>query len=137
MKTFPVLFLFVVFFAACASERVSELFRDLDSSVTEYNDLLRANEFDKAKSFVDESKRDEFEARAKAAPGLKVVGYNILRRDYQVGKGEETVDVEFRYTIPASAQVKTLIDEQKWLFVYVKEEKRKRWRLVSLLPEFK
>jgi len=138
MKTFLVLLLFVVFFTACASEKALESLReDLKSAVTEYNDLLRGNEFDKAKSFVYESKRDEFEAKVKAARGLKVVRYSILRTDYETGKGEEIVDVELTYTTSAGSQVKTLIDKQKWSFVYVKEEKRKRWRLLSPLPEFK
>jgi len=140
MKTFLLLFLVVVFCTACASEKALESYReDLQSDVTEYNDLLRANEFDKAKYFVYESKQDEFEAMAKAAQGLglKIVGYSILRTDYEIGKGQEIVDVELAYTMPAGSQMKTLIDKQKWSFVYVKEEKKKRWRLLSPLPEFK
>ena len=137
MKTFLGLLLLVALFTACAGEALKSTREDLLSSITGYNDLLRRGEFDKAKSFVVESKQAEFDARAKAAQGVKVAEYRLMRTDFETEKGEEIIDVELKYTISPGSEVKTLIDKQKWSFVYVKEEKKKRWRLFSALPEFK
>jgi hypothetical protein len=137
MKTFLAL-LFVVSFAACASEKALQSLReDLHNTVIEYNDLLHKHEFVKAESFVYEPKRNEFEAGAKAAQGVKILRYDILRTDYEIGKGEEIFDVEFIYSISPSSQVNTLIDKQQWSFLYVEKEGRKSWRLISPFPEFK
>jgi len=110
---------------------------DLQNTVIEYNDLLRWGEFNKAKLYTDSSIREEFEARAKAAKNVKIVDYRILNTDFDAEKGKQIVEVEFDYYTSLTNVVKTLLDKQRWSFVYVKEEKKKRWRLMTPLPEFK
>jgi hypothetical protein len=138
MKKLVVLSFLIVLFTACGSNKALQSFREnLQRSVREYNDLVRQNEFDKAKFFVYESVRDEFGVRAKAAKSVKVTDYRVLSTDYETGKGEEIIEVHFNYYIPPSDTLKTVMDRQKWSFVYVKDEERKRWRLMTPLPEFK
>jgi len=121
--------------SACSS--LKSFREELKDTVIAYNDLLRWNEFNKAKNFVDESLRQEFEARAKAAKNVKIADYRILNADFEAEKGEQIVEVEFDYYISPVYLVKTLVDKQKWSYVYIQKEKKKRWRLISLLPEFK
>lgn len=136
MRTLIVLLLSTIVLTACINRL--EVFReDLQNTVIEYNDLLRWGEFNKAKLYTDSSIREEFEARAKAARNVKIVDYRILSTDFEADKGEQIVEVEFDYYTSLTNVVKTLLDKQKWSFVYVKEEKKKRWRLMTPLPEFK
>jgi beta-galactosidase GanA len=124
-----------VIVSACST--LTSLREDLDDTIILYNDLLRRSEYNKAKNFVDQSKREEFEARAKTAKNVKIVDYRILSADYKTEKGEHVVEVEFDYYVSPAYIVKTLTDKQKWFYVYVEQEKKKRWRLMSPLPEFK
>jgi hypothetical protein len=132
-----VLFLCVSIAIVSACSTLTNLREDLDDTVIAYNDLLRWNEFNKAKYFVDESLRHEFEARAKAAKNAKIVDYRIVDADFKAKEGEQMVEVEFDYYISPAYMVKTLIDKQKWSYVYIEKEKKKHWRLMTLLPEFK
>jgi len=136
MRTLIVFLLSIVVLTACF-DRLKVFREDLQNTVTEYNDLLRWGEFNKAKLYTDTSIREEFEASAKNAKNVKIVDYRVLSTDFEAEKGEQIVEVEFDYYTSLTNVVKTSLDKQKWSFVYVKEEKKKRWRLMSPLPEFK
>ena len=137
MKRLLVLSLMIFLVSACSSYKALDSVReDLHNYVKEYNDLVRQNEFEKAKLLTNESVREEFDMRAQAARNVKVVDYHILSTDYQTEKGEEIVSVRFDYSTP-SGMLKSVVDEQLWSFVYVKSDQRKRWRLMTPLPEFK
>jgi len=130
----PVLILCV---CACTSYNALVADRDeLNNSVKEYNDLIRQNDFGKAKSFAADAVKQEFAARAEAAKNVRVTGYRILNTDYEDFKGAQIVKVQFDYSLPPSNTLKTLVDEQLWSFVYVKEEGRKRWKLMTPFPDF-
>src|SRR5262245_26576246 len=122
---------------ACASYNALVATReDLNNSVKEYNDLIGQNDFEKAKLFAVDAVRQEFAARMEAAKNIRVAGYRISNIDYEEVKGAEIVKVQFDYYLPASNALKTLVDEQVWSFVYVKEEGRKRWKLMTPFPDF-
>ncbi len=130
----PVLVLCVY---ACASYNALVADRDeLNNSVREYNELVRRNDFEKAKEFAADNVKQEFAARTEAARNVKVAEYRILSTDYEDFKGAEIVKVQYDYYLPPASAVKTLVDEQVWSFVYVKEEGRKRWRLMTPLADF-
>jgi len=140
MKTRIWILLFLSFsiLPACSKDKALIGYReDLNDTIKAYNDLVLSHDFQKAQLFATESIREEFRARTKAGKDVHVVSYHILNSDFQYTKGEETVNVEFDYTIPPSAQKKTLTDNQTWSFLYAKEEGKKRWRLITPLPEFK
>jgi hypothetical protein len=90
-----------------------------------------------ARNFVDQSQREEFEARAKTAKNVKIVDYRIVNADFEADRGEQIVEVEFDYYISPAYIVKTIIDEQKWSYVSTEKEKKKQWRLITTLPEFR
>lgn len=129
----------VISLSACASyDALSGVRDEYEMSIREYNNLLRSEEFEQAGRFVVDSLREEFDAKAKAARNVQVTDYQISSVDSEIElKGAAIVTVQINYTIPPSSEVKTLVDSQNWSYVYVKGEGRKRWRLMTLLPEFK
>ena len=132
-----ILFICVLSVIISACSTLTSLREELDDTVIAYNDLLRRGEFSRAKNFVDQSQKEDFEARAKIAKNVKIVDYRIVNADFEAARGEQIVEVEFDYYISPVYMVKTLIDKQKWSYVYTEKEKKKRWRLISALPEFK
>ncbi len=100
----------------------------------EKRDLLRSNQLDKARLYATESLREGFDTRAK---DVNIIDYRILTRDWEERKGAETVKVEIDYSIPPSNEVRTVLDNQKWSYMDVKNERRRNWRLMTPLPEFK
>lgn len=135
MRNVLVLCVFITIVSACST--LSSLRGDLDDTVIAYNDLLRGSEYNKAKYFVSEFIQQDFEARAKAAKDVKITDYRIVNADFKVERSEQIVEVEFDYYLSPVCLVKTLVDKQKWSYVYGVQEKKKRWRLMTTLPEFK
>lgn len=131
-----VLLLCISFAIVGACSTLKGFREDLRDTVIAYNDFLRWSEFNKAKYFVDESLRQEFESRAKAMKDVKIADYRIVNADFEAEKGDQIVEVEFDYYICPAYVVKTLVDKQKWSYVYIGREKKKHWRLMTLLPEF-
>ncbi len=130
---------FLAVLMSCATEEmtpgVRKLVDELDKNVREYNDLLRSNQFDKARLYATESLWEEFDTRAK---GVKIIDCRLLARDYrELGKGVNIVRVEIDYSIPPSSEVKTVLDNQSWDYVSQKGERKKTWLLMTPLPEFK
>ena len=132
-----ILFICVISVIISACSTLTSIREDLDNTVITYNDLLRRGEFSRAKNFVDQSQKEDFEARAKAAKDVKIVDYRIVNADFEADRGEQIVEVEFDYYISPAYIVKTIIDEQKWSYVSTEKEKKKQWRLITTLPEFR
>jgi len=137
MKIRNALLLCILLAIISACSALKNLREDLKETVIAYNDSVRWSQFGKAEHFVDDSIRQEFEARVKATKNVKIADYRILNTDFEADKGEQIVEVEFDYYISPVFQVKTLVDEQKWSYVFVESEKAKQWRLMTPLPEFK
>ena len=132
-----ILFICVISVIISACSTLTSIREDLDNTVITYNDLLRRGEFSRAKNFVDQSQKEDFEARAKIAKNVKIVDYRIVNADFEAARGEQIVEVEFDYYISPVYMVKTLIDKQKWSYVSIEKEKKKWWRLITTLPEFR
>ncbi len=107
----------------------------LDQSVNRYNDLVREQKLDAAGLFVSGPLAKEFSARAEAARKVKIVDYRIMAMKYDEKKSEAEVKVEVDYYSLSTYLMKTLVDIQQW--AYREEGGTKKWRLTSLLPEFK
>jgi hypothetical protein len=136
---FLLTFSFLTILMSCATEEmtpgVRKFFDELSENVREYNELLRTNQFDKARLYVTESLWEEFDTRAK---GVKIIDCRLLARDYrELDKGVKIVKVEIDYSIPPSSEVKTVLDNQSWDYVSPKKERKKIWMLMTPLPEFK
>ena len=132
-----ILFICVISVIISPCSTLTSLREDLDDTVIAYNDLLRRGEFSRAKNFVDQSQKEDFEAIAKIAKNVKIVDYRIVNADFEAARGEQIVEVEFDYYISPAYIVKTIIDEQKWSYVSTEKEKKKQWRLIATLPEFR
>ena len=132
-----ILFICVLSVIISACSTLTSLREELDGTVIAYNDLLRRGEFNRAKNFVDQSQKEDFEAKVKAAKNVKIVDYRIVNADFEAARGEQIVEVEFDYYISPAYIVKTIIDEQKWSYVSTEKEKKKQWRLITTLPEFR
>lgn len=107
----------------------------LDESITQYNDLVRKHMLDAASLFTTETVAREYEARAAAAKGMRMIDYRIVAVKYDEKKNEAEARVEIDYYSLATYRMKTLTDNQKW--AYLEERGSKQWRLTSPLPEFK
>lgn len=107
----------------------------LDESITQYNDLLRKHMLDAASLFTTEALAREFQARAEAAKGMRMVDYRIVAVQYDEKKNEAEARVEIDYYSLSTFRMKTLTDNQKW--AYLEDRGSKHWRLTSPLPEFK
>jgi hypothetical protein len=130
------LLLLAVFIALTACATRESIREDFENSYTHYNDSLRWREFDKAVLFTPLSLREKFKARVKAAKDVIIVDYRIVDLYYDAEKGEANVKVEIDYYTLALNTVKTVMDNQKW--IYQKDQDgSNQWRLVSLLPQFK
>ncbi len=129
---------FLTVLMACATERtpaVRKLFDDLIGNAREYNDLLRTNQFDKARLYVTKSLWEEFDTRVK---DVKIIDCRLHDLDFkELNKGVQIVTVEIDYSITPSSEIKTVLDNQSWNYISPKGEHRKMWILMTQLPEFK
>lgn len=133
MRHTLLVFFSVLALSACFSAR---LVRDeFDKSLEAYNEMVRWQDFDRAQIFLVPSAAGEFRSRAEAATKAKMVDYTITGVSYDEKKGEASATVEFSYYHTASAMLKKVRDNQKW--IYLKEGGNKGWRLNSPLPEFR
>ncbi len=127
--------LLTVFISLAACAVFTDVRQEFEQSSWAYNELLRWHDYSKAGLFIKESLREEFEARVKKASNVVVLDYKVVDMTCDTKKGEAEVTVEIDYYVSPSTRVKTLQDNQKWSYVEVNG--KKKWRLVTLLPEFK
>ena len=132
MRLFLFFVLLIVALGSCSTYTAGE---KLDETTREYGIIVRWEKFGTASVFAASSIRDEFEKRVKDARNVEVVDYRVINVEYDEAKKKATVNVEISYYMLASNEVRTLIDKQIW--VYGEEKGSKRWRLMTLLPEFK
>ncbi|MFH1701799.1 MAG: hypothetical protein ABIB41_00020 [Nitrospirota bacterium] len=66
-----------------------------------------------------------------------MANYLIVSTDLEYERDEKIIEVEFDYYTSPTYLLKTLLDKQRWSLVYIKEEKKNRWKLMTPLPEFK
>ncbi|MHC4270349.1 MAG: hypothetical protein ACYSWS_06905 [Planctomycetota bacterium] len=131
---------FLAVLVSCATEEkdpgVRKFFNALSENVSEYNNLLRSNQFDKARLYVNESLWKEFDTRAK---GVTIIDSRLLDRDFrELNKGREHLKIEIDYSISPSSEIKTVLDNQTWDYTSTGFFKQKKvWMLMTTLPEFK
>jgi hypothetical protein len=131
-----ILLLILVTTGACARIKTFNALNDFEKSSKRYNQMLRWHELNLAGStFGDESVKEEYAERARAAKGVMIADYRVLSQECNPQKKTAKVVVEIEYYIPPSVTLKTLEDVQKW--EYVENNETKFWRLKTLLPEFK
>ena len=135
-KRIMILLLVLIATGACAKIQSMNAMNDFESSSKQYNQMLRWHDLNMAGlTFVDDSIKDVYAKRAKAAKGVNIADFRVLFQECSPEKKTARVVVEIDYYIPPSVTVKTLEDDQKWEYVVVNESKI--WKLKTPLPEFK
>src|SRR5208283_86487 len=131
MRIFLLSLIIVAVLTSCSTYTTR---KEFDKSLTDYNDLLRWHQLDKASPYIAESTLEEFKKWAETTKNLRITDYRVVSSKYDEQSRKASVDVEFDYYIFSSYRLKTLHDKQKWS--YLEENGEKRWRLVSPPPEF-
>ncbi len=135
-KRIIVLLMILVATGACARIKTLNEVNDFETSSNSYNQMLRWHELNKAGlTFSDDSVREQYSERARAAKGVTITDYRVLFKECNPEKKTAKVVVEIDYFISPSVTLKTLEDVQKW--EYVVSNDKKGWRLKTPLPEFK
>jgi hypothetical protein len=132
MKEILLTLFIVITLTGCNSNLIHGKF---DESIEAYNHSLRWNEWDNASLFPKDSIREDFQNRAAAAKNVRITDYRIVNKTYDAAKREAIAEVEIDYYNVFSLVTKTVHDTQKW--AYLDENGTKKWRLTSLLPEFR
>jgi len=132
MRIFLLSLIIVAVLTSCSTYTTR---KEFDKSLTDYNDLLRWHQLDKASPYIAESTLEEFKKWAETTKNLRITDYRVVSSKYDEQSHKASVDVEFDYYTFSSYRLKTLHDKQKWS--YLEENGEKRWRLVSPPPEFK
>jgi uncharacterized protein YceK len=129
------LILVVALFAGCASMKKKNIAWELDEYSRNYNKMLRWHELENASAiFPPVERQEEFSKRVRAAKNVTITDFRIKKKECLPEKGEATVILDIDYYREPSVTVKTVEDKQIWK--YVGENDKKRWRLMTLPPDF-
>ena len=102
---------------------------------TDYNNLLRWKDLDKAcVTFAEESVRESCLARALKLKEINVTDIRTRDIDFRIGGADATVHVVIEYYMLPSTKVRTILDDQKW--IYIGPIDKKVWRIKSTFPDF-
>jgi hypothetical protein len=140
-----IMILLIVVIAASSCAKINTLctkvnnlnaMNDFEKSAKKYNQMLRWHELDMAGlAFADESLKEAYAERAKAAKGVKIADYRVVLQECAPETKTAKVVLDIDYYIPPSVTLKSVEDVQRWEYVDIND--KKTWKLKSLLPEFK
>ncbi len=135
-KRIMILLLIFISAGACARIETMNSLNDFETSSKKYNQMIRWHDLNKAGlTFVDDSVKEQYAERVKAAKGVNIADYRVLYQECSPEKKTARVVVEIDYFIPPSVTLKTVEDDQKWEYVVSNESKF--WKLKTPLPQFK
>jgi hypothetical protein len=106
----------------------------LDTSVRDYQQLIRWQEVSSAAFLVSEPMRPEYLEKATGFNRVKVVDYRIKGVDFSKEQKKATVIVEYDYHLKSGLTIKTVVDTQTWQYFDTIEPEG--WRLTSYPPAF-
>jgi hypothetical protein len=127
--------LFIALLGGCETITKQNISKDMEESSKSYNKMIRWHELDTAGAFfVPEELQEEFSRKVQAAKNVTVTDYRVKSYQCSPERGEATVIVDIDYYREPSITLKTVEDTQQWK--YVQENETKRWRLMTLPPDF-
>jgi hypothetical protein len=132
MRIYYLSLLIAASLVSCNAQR--NIKADFEKNVKNYNESVRWHQLESASLFPADAISGEYRERARAAKNVAVIDYRLVDVKYDEKKKEAAVKVEIDYYTVSSSRVRTLVDNQKW--VYQEMEGIGLWRLMSLLPEF-
>ena len=125
----------VALLGGCETMKKRNIAWELDEYSKRYNKMLRWHEMDTAALvFPPEELQKEFARKVQAAKNVTVTDFRIKKMECFPEKGEATVILDIDYYREPSITVKTVEDKQEWK--YLGEKDNKRWRLMTLPPDF-
>jgi len=134
-KTLMVVFI-PLLLSGCAALKTANIGNEFDKSSKDYLTLLRWQEFESALgTYVSVPQQEEYRRKLKETGEVKIVDYRVKREVCDPVRGEATVVAELDYYRPPSVTVKTVVDNQKW--VYEGEDDKRSWRLTTPLPDLR
>lgn len=129
------LILVVALLGGCETMKKRNIAWELDEYSKRYNKMLRWHEMDTAVHvFPPEELQQEFARKVQAAKNVTVTDFRIKKMECFPEKGEATVILDIDYYREPSITMKTVEDKQEWK--YLGEKDNKRWRLMTLPPDF-
>jgi len=132
-----IMLLIIVFalLGGCETIKKKNVAWELDESSKSYNKMIRWHELDKAGAvFPPEELQEAFTRKVLSTKGFMVTDFRVKKMDYSPEKGEATIILDIDYYREPSVTVKTVEDKQVWK--YLGGEDNKRWRLMTLPPDF-
>ncbi|MGR9105317.1 MAG: hypothetical protein ACU843_00145 [Gammaproteobacteria bacterium] len=112
--------------SGCASDNKKET---LDASLRLYERSIRWGNFSDARLLTETPEALE---RLDPYQGIKVISYEVLRRETVGDFQQLNQTVEIKFYHEDDAKIRTLRDTQVWLY----DEKRQTWVLQTGLPDF-
>lgn len=125
----------IALLGGCETMKKKNIAWELDECSKSYNRMIRWHELDKAGAvFPPEELQEEFTRKADSEKDVTVTDFRIKKMECSPEKGEATVILDIDYYREPSVTLKTVEDKQEWK--YVGENGNKRWRLMTLPPDF-
>lgn len=125
----------VALLGGCETMQKRNIAWELDEYSNRYNKMLRWHEMDTAVYvFPPVERQQEFARKVQAAKNVTVTDFRIKKMECIPEKGEATVILDIDYYREPSITVKTVEDKQEWK--YLGNEDNRRWRLMTLPPDF-
>lgn len=107
---------------------------EFEKNFRSYNELVRWHQLEEASLFPADSISAGYRERLAAAKNVAVVDFRVIDIKYDEKKKEAEAKVEIDYYRHDTLSLKTVIDNQKWM--YQGKKGKSLWRLMSLLPDF-
>ena len=142
-KLYILLLLVPLVLNGCSAYKNMNRQENCESTIKDYNKLVRWQEPEKAAfAFVDSKQRPDFNKAVEQIRrrGLSFADYRILAKQCMSDKKKAEATVEFDYYVLPDNRLKTITDHQTWIYreEYDKEpDLGEGWKLTSPLPEFK
>lgn len=129
------LILVVALLGGCETMKKRNIAWELDENSKRYNKMLRWHEMETAALvFPPQELQQEFARKVQAAKNVTVTDFRIKKMECFPEKGEATVILDIDYYREPSITMKTVEDKQEWK--YLGEKDNRRWRLMTLPPDF-
>ena len=116
----------------CASLSDMKRMDDLNETVKTYEKMVFWSEFDAALSFREPGKIDENQPDMGSLKKVRITSYKVKRFIATTDKSQVRQIVEISYYRMDNVSVKTIQDQQLWVF----NPDAQRWYLQSELPTF-
>lgn len=119
-------------FGGCASISDMNRMDDFDETVKSYKKMVFWSEFDAALAYREPGQNDAKQPDMTSLKDVRVTSYKVKRFRASADKSQVQQFVEINYYRMDDVTVKTIVDQQLWVY----DSDAKRWFIRSELPAF-